>query len=193
MINGTVGKEEHKNREVAITGQKIDKTARKRYIKIVFSITTSKNDFDRVKFQVIRNTAKTIIEFHDSYTNFGHMKNRVFSQKIRCNTSDRVKNWSLLTKRTKKERRFTECLKQVLQRLRASSTYVIGQIFWIARHRKASSMRKRKMCVRTMEDNEDDRVVNVIINYFTTRVNTVAQTSRINLINSSLFLVHSSQ
>ena len=51
------------------------------------------------------------------------------------------------------------------------SIYVVSNTERIDRYRENDSMRKQKMCVRSMEDNEDDRVVNVIINYFATRVN----------------------
>lgn len=60
----------------------------------------------------------------------------------------------------------------------SSTIYVIDETFSTFRNRQAGSMRKRKMCVRAMEDNEDERVVNAIINYFTTRVNSLIDLRR---------------
>lgn len=44
-------------------------------------------------------------------------------------------------------------------------------------------MVRRKMCVKPMEENEDDKVVSMIINYFNARVN-IAKDYRENLIET---------
>lgn len=51
----------------------------------------------------------------------------------------------------------------------------------ICRHfsRATVRMTRRKMCVKPMEENEEDKVVSMIINYFTVRVNMRREMRRI--------------